>query len=319
VTESSQNTPLVSVIMITYKHEAFIAEAIEGVLMQECDFEVELIIADDSSPDKTSLIVSKYIETHPKGHWIKYTRHKHNKGMMPNFIWALEQAKGKYIALCEGDDYWVDRCKLQKQINLLEVNSKSSICVHDAWSLDDKGALINFVYQVCKTNYTFREVINQWFPTGSIVFKKELLNLNSKLWKGAICGDLPILALMAGKGEFLCIPQKMNVYRLHQGGISNTIHQEENFNLFLNRMRMYALINVELKNRFDNDIKDLQFEFYKRIKRSAEYNCLNGFRRTIILLLFKPYNSRFFKIFRAELKHSLKFYGVRKDLISKSS
>jgi glycosyltransferase involved in cell wall biosynthesis len=88
-----EHMPLVSVVMITYNHEAFIAEAIEGVLMQEVDFPVELIIADDCSPDRTSEIVQGYLDTHPKGHWIKYTRHDQNKGMMPNFVWALEQAK----------------------------------------------------------------------------------------------------------------------------------------------------------------------------------------------------------------------------------
>ncbi len=292
--------------MITYMHEAFIAEAIEGVLMQEVDFPVELIIADDCSPDQTSQIVKTYIETHPKGHWIKYTQHERNKGMMPNFIWAIEQAKGKYIALCEGDDYWTDPLKLQKQVDLLEANSNSSLCVHDAWSLNDTGTLINFIYTVNKTKHTFREVINQWFPTGSIVFKKELLNFNTRIWKESICGDLPILALMSGNGDFICIPEKMSVYRLHRGGISNTIQHKENFNLYLNRLKMYSLINSELKNRFDNDIKDLQFEFYKRIKPTAEYNCLNSFRRMKILFLFKPYTSRFFKIFRAEWKVALK-------------
>ena len=143
MTEASRNTPLLSVIMITYKHEGFIAEAIDGVLMQECDFEVELIIADDCSPDKTSLIVSKYIETHPKGQWIKYTRHEHNKGMMPNFIFALEEAKGKYIAMCEGDDYWTDPYKLQKQVDFLEQNEEYNIVFHKVKILNFDGSFLD--------------------------------------------------------------------------------------------------------------------------------------------------------------------------------
>jgi glycosyltransferase involved in cell wall biosynthesis len=110
----------VSVIMITYKHEQFIAKAIEGVLMQKCDFEVELIIADDCSPDKTEEKVFQIIKNHPKNSWIKYTKHKTNKGMISNFNWALNQCKGKYIAMCEGDDYWTDPLKLQKQVDFLE-------------------------------------------------------------------------------------------------------------------------------------------------------------------------------------------------------
>ena len=106
---------MVSVIMITYKHESYIAEAIEGVLKQECDFELELIIADDCSPDSTEQIVKEIINNHPNGHWIRYTKHQTNLGMINNFIWSVKQSNGKYLALCEGDDYWTDPLKLQKQ------------------------------------------------------------------------------------------------------------------------------------------------------------------------------------------------------------
>ena len=132
----------ISVVMLTYKHEAFIAEAIEGVLMQEVDFEVELIIADDCSPDGTKDIVNHYIENHPKGHWIKYHQHEKNIGMMPNFIFALKEAKGKYIALCEGDDYWTDPLKLQKQVDFLEQNEEYNIVFHKVKILNFDGSFV---------------------------------------------------------------------------------------------------------------------------------------------------------------------------------
>ena len=101
-------SPKVSVCMITYGHEKFIEKAINGVLMQECNFEIELILANDCSPDSTNEKVKHCIDSHPRGHWIKNTMHPKNLGMMPNFIWALQECNGKYIALCEGDDYWTD-------------------------------------------------------------------------------------------------------------------------------------------------------------------------------------------------------------------
>ena len=113
---------VVSVVMITYNHEKYIQQAIEGVLMQQVNFPVELIIADDASPDQTESIVNKIIAEHTNGHWIKYTKHITNKGMNHNFLWACQQAKGKYIALCEGDDYWTDPYKLQKQLDFMEAN-----------------------------------------------------------------------------------------------------------------------------------------------------------------------------------------------------
>jgi len=112
----------VSVVMITFGHEKYIEEAINGVLIQECDFDVELIIADDNSPDNTEVIVSNLIKNIPDKCRVKYTKHDMNMGMMANFNWALDQAQGKYIALCEGDDYWTDPYKLQKQVDFLEAN-----------------------------------------------------------------------------------------------------------------------------------------------------------------------------------------------------
>lgn len=122
------NKPFVSVCMLTYKHESMIAQAIEGVLMQECNFNIELVISNDCSPDDTDSIINKIVKSHPKAKIIKYTRHSENLGMMPNHIWALKQCKGKYIALCEGDDYWTDPLKLQKQVNFLEAHPECSFC-----------------------------------------------------------------------------------------------------------------------------------------------------------------------------------------------
>lgn len=119
---------LVSVVMITYGHEKYIRQAIEGVLMQQGDFDLELVIANDCSPDNTDAVVQDVLSHHSNAHWIRYVRHEKNIGMMPNFIFALQQAKGKYIALCEGDDYWTDPCKLQKQVDFLEANPDYSIC-----------------------------------------------------------------------------------------------------------------------------------------------------------------------------------------------
>ena len=118
---------MMSVIITTYMHENYIAKAIESVLMQIVDFEFELIIADDCSPDITHKIVSDYIENQTKRIRVKYKRQSRNLGVVSNFVWALEHTKGKYIALCEGDDYWTDPYKLQKQVDVLQSNKSFSI------------------------------------------------------------------------------------------------------------------------------------------------------------------------------------------------
>ena len=126
----SNKNIMVSICCITYNHENFIRDAIEGFLMQQTNFDYEIIIANDCSPDNTDSFVKKYINNHPKGKLIKYFRHDKNIGVMPNFIFALKQCTGKYIALCEGDDYWTDPYKLQKQVDFLEANLDYTICFH---------------------------------------------------------------------------------------------------------------------------------------------------------------------------------------------
>ncbi|RZK16423.1 MAG: glycosyltransferase, partial [Flavobacterium sp.] len=99
---------LVAVYMITYNHESYITQAIEGVLMQKTNFDYELIISNDCSIDNTDKIIKNIIDTNPKGYLIKYYNQKKNIGMNANFFFATDKCNGEYMAFCEGDDYWID-------------------------------------------------------------------------------------------------------------------------------------------------------------------------------------------------------------------
>lgn len=213
--------PLVSVVMITYRHEEFIREAVEGVLMQNADFPVELIVADDHSPNDTSRVVKDIKNTHPRGNIIKYTRHEQNKGMMPNFTWALKKAKGKYIALCEGDDFWTSPDKLQKQVDFLEINKEYSSCAHDVRILYE-DPYDRKIYFTEKKLETIEEVTGLFYPTCSVVFRaKALGNLEIELLSSAITGGDKILQYICfkhGKSHF--INEKMGCYRKNKGGVS---------------------------------------------------------------------------------------------------
>ena len=115
-----------SIVMITYNHEPYIRQAIEGVLMQETFFNIELVIGEDCSTDKTRSICEEYADKFPDK--INLLPTEGNLGMMPNFMRTLEARTGKYIALCEGDDYWTDSLKLQKQLDFLEENEECVVC-----------------------------------------------------------------------------------------------------------------------------------------------------------------------------------------------
>lgn len=217
--------PKVSVCMITYSHEKYIREAIEGVLMQECDFVVELIIANDCSPDQTDTVIQNILENHPRASLIKYIKHEKNIGMMPNFIFALQQCKGEYIALCEGDDYWTDPLKLQKQIDFLEMNPDYVLSCHDTKVINAGGELIKnsklpIEWQRDFTEYEllrgacimpltmcFRNVIG---------FPEEFYNVKN--------GDTFLISLLGAYGKAKFEREIMSsAYREHLGGVWSMI------------------------------------------------------------------------------------------------
>ena len=209
-----QQQVLVSIVMITYGHEQFIREALEGVLMQEGGFDLELIIANDCSPDNTNLIISEILKSHPKAHKIRYINHEKNLGMMPNFIFALQQAYGNYIALCDGDDYWTDPLKLQKQVDFLENNLEYNLVGHHA--TDSNSKLIG---KHEKDSFSFEDIYYRTLiiPTASMVFRN---NIVFEDWITKVYGgDKAIIFLNAKKGKLKILPFIGSFYRLHSGGI----------------------------------------------------------------------------------------------------
>ena len=127
--------PLVSICSTTYNLENYIGEAIESWLNQKTNFQFEIVICDDCSKDGTILTIEKYIEKYP--YIIRLLTTDVNLGMMPNYIKSLKAARGKYIAVCDGDDYWIDTNKLQMQIDFLESNPDFVACLTNSYVIDE--------------------------------------------------------------------------------------------------------------------------------------------------------------------------------------
>lgn len=201
--------------MITYGQEKFIEQAINGVLMQECDFEVELIIANDSSPDQTDAVIQSILGNHPRASWIKYIKHEKNLGMMPNFIFALQQCKGEFIALCEGDDYWTDPLKLQKQVDFLETNPDYVLCFHQVNILKTNGEIVDDFITKVPENYETIETLarlGNYIHTPSVVFRNIIKEFPSEFEQSPI-GDYFLYMLLAEQGKLKYLEEKMAVYR----------------------------------------------------------------------------------------------------------
>ncbi len=124
--------PLVSICCITYNHESYIRDAIEGFLMQKTTFPFEIIIHDDASTDDTAKIIQEYANQYPELFvTILQKENQWSKGIRPSPTYVWPRARGKYIALCEGDDYWTDPYKLQKQVDFMKENPDCSLCFHN--------------------------------------------------------------------------------------------------------------------------------------------------------------------------------------------
>ena len=266
--------PIVSVVMITYKHEAFISKAINGVLMQQCDFDLELIIADDCSPDKTSSVVESF-KDHSNYNWINYIRHDSNKGMMGNFIWALEQASGKYIALCAGDDYWTDSLKLQKQVDFLEANEEY-VCVGGKVKILDTR---NETYKLQYGNQYFEYSESQVVPreaaldkvklpyhTSTFLFVRSALNLPlfESLFKYSISGDVAMLNMLNAKGSIYYINDEFGVQHHNSGGITTTA-EHKGMNFLWNRVYMWECISTIYNQEYLRTLAIGNKKYFKRI------------------------------------------------------
>jgi len=125
----------VSVIILTYNHENYIAEALDSVLAQETDFDFEIVVGDDASADRTPQILSEYAERHPDV--LRLILRKHNLGANRNFVEVTRHCQGDYIAMIDGDDYWTRTDKLQTQVDFLDSHPDFAICGHQ----------VEFVYQ----------------------------------------------------------------------------------------------------------------------------------------------------------------------------
>ena len=128
----SMSSPKVSVIIITFNHENYIRECLEGALNQDTPFEYEILVADDASTDRTSEIVA-HLSARSTSVSVRHLRAEKNRGLMGNVIEALPQTRGKYLAICEGDDYWCDQRKLRKQVAVLEEHPDRAMCTHECF------------------------------------------------------------------------------------------------------------------------------------------------------------------------------------------
>ncbi len=211
--------PLLSICCITYNHEQFIGQAIESFLMQECNFEFEIVLGEDCSTDKTREILLDYAGKFPDK--IKLVLPEHNLGPAGNFINTFKNCSGKYIAFCEGDDYWTDKNKLQFQVDFLVHNPDFSTCFHTVYELRNaKLKLSEVEYSKNDGIYSLEDfALRSFIFTLSIVFRNNLKSEFPVWFKECALPDFALHMLNGQFGKFKGFNKPMAVYRRHDGGV----------------------------------------------------------------------------------------------------
>jgi glycosyltransferase involved in cell wall biosynthesis len=290
--------------MITYNHERFVTRAIEGVLMQRCNFSYELVIGEDNSTDSTRELCERYFRDHSET--INLLPSGGNLGMMPNFIRSLNACQGKYIALCEGDDYWTDPHKLQKQVDFLDQNSGYSFCFHNAEVLiEDKEIKFSEPFTSIPNNpVTFRDVVTgNFIPTASVVFRNNIGFL-PEWFRHVSSGDRALFGLLALRGNGYYMPEKMAVYRKHLAGVSEV--PSHSFDVKINnsqrKLILYEGLNKISVRRYSAVLSPIIAGFYWGIM-------INGFRAGRILTGVKGLIMIFRYDFRLILRKIHKVYS----------
>ena len=271
--------PIVSVCVQTYQHSKFIRECLDGILNQVTDFPIEVLLGEDESTDGTREICIDYANKFPEKIRLFLHSRKNNieiEGTPTgrfNVLYNLLSAKGKYIALCEGDDYWIDPYKLQKQVDFLAANEDYSICFHRVYELNEgKGYLLsNLNSSETQEDYTIQDLAKgNFLHTPSVIYRNGLIKIYPEWFEKIAVGDYVMHMLYAQYGKIKYLPEAMAVYRLNSGVWSNKSYHYRATNMMI-------VINHLVEYFEDNTILDIlvnqQISLLQNLKKSGgEFN-----------------------------------------------
>lgn len=295
---------MVSICCLVYNHEPYLRQCFEGFVMQKTTFPIEILVHDDASTDYSADIIREYTEKYP--HLFKpiyQTENQYSKGVKITMTYQIPRAKGKYIAMCEGDDYWTDPMKLQKQVEFLEGHEEYVLSFHDVKTIDTEGNTIAeskmklyYSEKMCRDWSDFDLMCGYTPFTPTVVYRREVrAKVGREMYKakGLINGDTIVASLIGkyGKGKFHNDIQN-SVCRVQRGGIWQM------------KSVLYKLINsyktftfLESMHKKNKDVKEYIFNFRVRLlERIIRLNIEDGNYKGFIyyyLILLKMLFAKF--------------------------
>ena len=240
----------VTTLAMTYNHERFIGQALESALSQAVDFGYEILVSEDCSTDRTRAIVRDYQRRHPERiRLLLSERNLHSNEVVARGIRA---ARGTYVALLDGDDYWLTTDKLQKQADFLDHHPECTMCFHNARVVDEEGKVSCRLWTPAgqKAMSTLEDI---WggnvIATASAVFRRDALG-EIPAWYLPLfpITDWPLYLLIAERGAIGYLDEVMSVYRLHRGGLYSARSEADRIEA---TGRLYRIMNANLNYRYD--------------------------------------------------------------------
>jgi glycosyltransferase involved in cell wall biosynthesis len=246
--------PKISVLMITYNHAPFIRQALDSVFAQTTDFSYEVVIGDDASTDGTGTILAEYAGNYPER--IRLLSRTANLGMNANFAATLEACQGEYVALLEGDDYWIGSKKLMQQAEFLDGHPECVSCFHNVMVFSDDASVPVAGYHAQKdgrqlmcapdlpARFSQSDLLKRNFiPTCSVMFRRSSAGQLPRWFKKLHLGDHPLHILCTEHGLAAYLPEVMGAYRLHGSSVWSSKSQ-------LHRMSRALEMYAELDRHF---------------------------------------------------------------------
>ena len=282
----NEDTPslMVTIRCITYNHEPFIRQCLEGFVMQKTDFRFEAVVHDDASTDGTAAIIKEYAEKYPD--IIKpiyetenqYSKHDGSLGRIMD-----DNTHGKYVALCEGDDYWTDPFKLQKQIDFMEANPGYSMYFHNAViEYYDKIKCPRLFNQLSLSReLSLSEIVNKWMiPTASIIVRTNVIHTIPE-WKNKIySGDMTLALWACHKGKVWGSKSVMSVYRVRMlEGSASAVYGKKPDYVYSQLSLLYSLFDTETGFIYHHLLKDKvnQFDKLSKYYKTRKKSCFLSF------------------------------------------